>query len=215
MSISRGILALSFAAQALSYRPCPLLGRSWEPSTYLADATILQQAFETLQATVQNATETGLTDYGTWYPTNNSFSIGIFDVSTPGPLFSMQHASQSLQEAEQGVKEITQDTIFRIGSVSKLVTVYLFLIELGPRYFDRSVTEFIPELKKASTDCGPQHDAVDCVDWNKITLGALASHMAGVPRDCKLRLERPLERVWRTEYSLFRQTQPSPRSSAR
>ena len=82
---------------------------------------------------------------------------------------------------------MTEDSIYRVGSLSKLITIYLFLIEAGPRYWNYPITEFVPELAAAAEECSAEEDPVDCIDWEDITLGALASNLAGVPRDCKCR----------------------------
>ena len=185
MFIPKSILGLWLATHAYSWTPCPLLGQSVEPPTNLTNVPAVQEAFANLRATLKNSTATGLTDYGSWSPTNNSFSIGIFDATTPGQLFSYQHSSEALEGAEKGVKNVTENSIYRIGSVSKLITVYLFLTELGPKYWNRPVTEFVPRLKQAAENCSASEDSADCADWDAITLGSLASHMAGIGRDCK------------------------------
>ena len=82
------------------------------------------------------------------------------------------------------MKEVTEDSIYRIGSLSKLITVYLFLLEVGPSYWNHAITEYIPELEAAASNCLARKDPIECTDWHAVTLGALASHMAGVPRDC-------------------------------
>jgi CubicO group peptidase (beta-lactamase class C family) len=66
--------------------------------------------------------------------------------------------------------------------ISKLFTVYLFLIEVGDIHFSDPVTKWVPELKAAAK---APSDAVSRVDWNAITLGNLASQMSGIGRDCK------------------------------
>lgn len=190
MSIRKSSIGLLLTASAYAYTPCPLLGPSFEPSRNLGDAPAVQEAFETLQAALENSTKTGQTDYGTWAPANNSFSIGVFDATTPGQLFYTQHSSETLQNAEQGVHEVTADTIFRLGSVSKLITTYLFMVEAGPKYWNRPVTDFVPQLKQAAEECCASDDPVGCTNWDMITLGSLASHMAGVPRDCKHSLKQ-------------------------
>ena len=55
------------------------------------------------------------------------------------------------------------------------------MIEVGSRYWDRPITDFIPELAKYSNITA--HDSLDIVDWRSITLGALAGQIAGIPRD--------------------------------
>lgn len=177
--------SLLLTAHPYGYTPCPLLGQSWALPTDLPDAPDFPDALAVLQARLENTTITGLTDFGTWSSTNNFFSLGVFDATSPEQLFTFQYSSEALQNAEQGVKEVTEDTIFRIGSNSKLITVYLFLIEVEPEYWNRQVTDFVPRLAKAATKCSAHDAHIDCIHWNEITLGSLASHMGGLPRACR------------------------------
>ena len=161
----------NFTATTIAFKPCPLLGPVFEPPTDLSTDSTFQNAVDTLKQALDNSTETGSTPYGDLAASNNSFSIGIFDATSPGQLFSYEYSSPVLQKASQGVKHVTEDSIYRIGSGSKLITAYLFLVEVGPNYWDRKVTEFVPELEAASKKCSALTDPVDCVDWCNITLG--------------------------------------------
>ncbi|KAK5108392.1 hypothetical protein LTR62_008348 [Meristemomyces frigidus] len=91
------------------------------------------------------------------------------------------HGSMNIYE--HGVTEVKEDSVFRIGSGSKLITAYLFLIEVGMKYWGHPITDFVPELAAAARNCSASPDPVDCTDWSEITLGALASHMAGIRND--------------------------------
>ena len=55
------------------------------------------------------------------------------------------------------------------------------MIEVGSRYWDRPITDFIPELAKYSKVTAP--DPLNVVDWRSVTLGTLAGQIAGIPRD--------------------------------
>lgn len=176
-------LALTSSA-AFAYKPCPLLGPVFQPPTQLDQATTFQDALCNLTTTLDSTSKTGQTRYGTFTNNATSFSVGVFDATTPGGIFSYQYSSAALQNGTQGVKHVTEDSVYRIGSGSKLITVYLFLIEAGWKYWGHPITEFIPQLKSAAQNCSATSNAVDCIDWDEVTLGALASHMAGLPRDC-------------------------------
>jgi len=73
----------------------------------------------------------------------------------------------------------TENTVYRIGSNSKLLTAYTILVEVGHAYWHRPVTDFVPELAAAAASCNSTAEPLLCVDWHGITLGALASHLAG------------------------------------
>jgi CubicO group peptidase (beta-lactamase class C family) len=86
-------------------------------------------------------------------------------------------------------EKVSTDSVFRIGSISKLFTVYAFLLHGGLELLERSVTEFVPELRDISRDDGCFSD-LDIVRWEEVTLGSLASHMSGIGRDCENLLDQ-------------------------
>lgn len=80
--------------------------------------------------------------------------------------------------------QVDENTVFRIGSASKLWTVYTLLASAGEASLHDPVTKWVPELQAAAAAAGAD-DAVDFVRWEDVTLQELASHLAGVGRDCK------------------------------
>lgn len=77
------------------------------------------------------------------------------------------------------------NSIYRIGSVSKLLTVYAFLIHEGFARDGDSVTKFIPELAETAKG-NLMSDNGRLVNWTDVTVGDLASQLGGITRDCKL-----------------------------
>lgn len=73
------------------------------------------------------------------------------------------------------------NTVFRIGSPTKVFSVYAFLIEAGDAYFNDPITKFVPEL--AALAANQTGNALTKVAWEDITIGELASHMAGISND--------------------------------
>jgi CubicO group peptidase (beta-lactamase class C family) len=84
-----------------------------------------------------------------------------------------------------GVGTVESNTIYRIGSISKLFTVYMYLITASDASFNDPITKYVPELAQyAQSQAGVlETDDIDTVIWNNITIGALASHPAGIGRD--------------------------------
>jgi CubicO group peptidase (beta-lactamase class C family) len=76
----------------------------------------------------------------------------------------------------------TDETVYRVGSISKLLFLYTFLVEVGHAHWHQPITDFVPELAEAAESCSAKLDPLTCPDWNEITLGALASHLAGLGR---------------------------------
>lgn len=81
--------------------------------------------------------------------------------------------------------QVDENTVFRIGSASKLWTVFTFLASAGEASLYDPVTKWVPELQTAAVGAD---DAVDFVRWEDVTIQELASHLSGVGRDCKFYL---------------------------
>lgn len=116
-----------------------------------------------------------------------SFSMSIFSVHESSSIFEYHHTAQPSDGATEVVANVTADTIFSIGSISKVLTVYALLQQERKFHFDDPITAYIPELRDAA---GPQEqdgpDNVSRVSWDEVTVGSLAGHMAGIGRDCEL-----------------------------
>ena len=85
-----------------------------------------------------------------------------------------------MANSTSGVHVVDENSIYRIGSISKMFTVYTFLLELGDGYWNQPVTKYVPELAAAAKD-----DVITQVQWEDVTLGDLAGQMAGIDRECK------------------------------
>ncbi|KAF3039889.1 hypothetical protein E8E12_003956 [Didymella heteroderae] len=97
---------------------------------------------------------------------------------------SLDSETETEIQKTEGVKEVGPDTIYRIGSVSKIFTVLAFLAEVGDTHWNTPITEFIPELAQFSARALTQPiDDVRRTDWEDITIGALVAQVSGVGRD--------------------------------
>lgn len=170
---------------------CPLLGPAFPiPSSYASLAAIksTQASFRQL---LDQATSTGRTEWGPLDSLTTSFSIGVFSTRDAAPLFTHHYAAPGLNGSVAS-GPLNDDTLYRIGSVTKLLTVYAILTKIGDGYWDQPVTRFVPELARADRDGAALDDGIGHVRWSEVTLGALASHLSGVARDC----------VWTSDPSL-------------
>lgn len=164
---------------------CPFYGSEYPPPTDLPDNSIFAAAAANLTNTLNSALSTDARFNTT------SFAIQIFSTedSASIPLFAHYHTSPATQQATVGVTEITGDTVWRIASISKAWSVYLWLINAeGDKYFNEPITTFIPELRNIALhqrlNKTESADAVDFSRWQDITIGELAGQMAGIARDC-------------------------------
>ncbi|KAF2235028.1 beta-lactamase/transpeptidase-like protein, partial [Viridothelium virens] len=158
---------------------CPTLGPVF-PAPRTLNTNSLQDVFQNLTETLNHAIATGNGTHGA-VDNNTAYSVQFFSLIENMPAFEWYYTPAPIQNASFGTKKIDGDSIFRIGSLTKLFTVYALLLELGDIYWDEPVTKFLPELQKQSQES--LSDAVDFVRWDDVTLGALASHLAGVTRD--------------------------------
>jgi hypothetical protein len=61
--------------------------------------------------------------------------------------------------------------------------MYAFLLEAGYQYFSQPITNFVPEL--AALAASQSGNAITSVAWGDVTIGDLASHLAGIASDCE------------------------------
>ncbi|KAI2464940.1 beta-lactamase/transpeptidase-like protein [Annulohypoxylon bovei var. microspora] len=117
-------------------------------------------------------------------PNGTSWSIQVFSASDADdtPVWSHYHTATNLLTSNTpGVKSVDGDTVYRLGSVTKIFTILTFLAEAGDTYWNTPVTQWVPELELLAGKA--QYDPIMNVDWDSITLQDLASHLAGIVRD--------------------------------
>ena len=176
------ILALVGRSCAVNY--CPLLGAVYPAPQNISSNALAKSAVASLTAALDQAVGRNKTAYGEFSSASNSFSINVVSANEDRPIFQYQHTASQLDNAS--TTAVTGDTMFRIGSISKLFTVFALLLQEGTIIFDDPVTKYIPELADiAKTQITGKFDPVSQVAWKDVTIGALASHLAGIGRDCE------------------------------
>ncbi|KAF4637989.1 hypothetical protein G7Y89_g82 [Cudoniella acicularis] len=162
---------------------CPLLGPDFPEPKNLSSQPSIQAAVNNLTSVLQQIISTGNSSYGLFDSQNTSFALEIYSTNEPEPLFSQYYTAPSVASDQYGVKSIDTNTIFRIGSLTKLLTIYTFLIQDGDIKFNEPITKYVPELAAASQTYNATANPIDYVDWDDITIGELASQSAGIGRD--------------------------------
>lgn len=160
-------MASACHAAGLSCRPeGPVVPR---PSN-LADSKIIKNVTAELTSALDRSIAGDIK--AGWAVENTSFSLALvsIDQQSPGrPLWEYHH----LAEANvNGTKELSRDSQYLIGSVSKVLSD-LALLKSGLN-LDDPVTKYLPELR----DCSSQ------IPWHGISLRSLGNHLAGVPTNC-------------------------------
>ncbi|KAF2109353.1 beta-lactamase/transpeptidase-like protein [Lophiotrema nucula] len=161
---------------------CPVYGPSFPAPTSLSQSSVIKSAFSDLTAALNKAFETGNSSHG---PNDkvSANAIQVFSIDEDAPLYEFYREGSLL--SSPGTKKIDGDSIWRVGSISKLITVYMTLAELGDGVWDTKITDAIPELKGNEKW---KEDPVRHVNWDEVTLGALAGHLAGVAQSLTVQL---------------------------
>jgi hypothetical protein len=141
---------------------CPILGPVFPKPTELHSSVAFQKTLEVLYASLDHAFASGNTTHGTISP-NSTYSVQVFSATTKEPLLDCHQRGSDLL----GNRTVDGDSVYRIASTSKLITVYLLLLQAGETIFSDKVTKYLPELAGTAY-------------WDDITVGSLASHLAGV-----------------------------------
>ncbi|CAG8382869.1 unnamed protein product [Penicillium salamii] len=171
MLYSRWLLLLA-SAHAHGTTVCPLLGPAFPAPTALSKDETFLSATEGLTSKLHKAIDNGDLP-------SISFALQIFNGQEPNSAFSFYHTDEIIKFGNVGVNEVDENTIFRIGSISKLWTMFLYMTFGGIRHFHEPITKYIPELR-ANQGSSKSSNAIDQVQWEDVTIGELASHQAGV-----------------------------------
>ncbi|GAW26799.1 putative beta-lactamase transpeptidase-like [Rosellinia necatrix] len=162
-----------------------LLGPVYDPPTGLLISDALIAWSSQLSGNLTQVLQTGQSAFGDFEANTSSVSITIVSTqdAEDAPFFDFHYASPFLNDSDGGTNSVTKNSIYRIGSISKLVTAYALLVGYGWESWDHPVTQYIPELRVGASDGAG--DPVEDASWDEITIGALASHLSGIGRDCK------------------------------
>lgn len=146
---------------------CPLWGPLFPaPTNVVRKTAAVPDAVRNLKENLDLAIKNGTLE------SSVSFHIDVF--STNDIIFDYSYASPGSNDSLTS-GQIDKNTIFKIGSISKLLTVYSLLAATGMTHINDPVTKWVPELANA-----PFENDIDTVRWQDVTIGALAGHMAGV-----------------------------------
>ena len=170
--------------QSTSSKPCPL-GPPFPPPRSLSKQPSILAASKKLTTTLRTALDKGTTIYGPLDGASTSFSVDVYSLHEQKPLFTQHHSAPDLAHPTSGVSVVDSNTVYRLGSTSKLITVYLYLVSAGDTSWNDPITTYIPELASYAqqhVQSLPQNK-IEYFDWHSVTVGALASQLGGIPRD--------------------------------
>lgn len=186
-SSSRWPQAPDSYAPVVAYQKCPFNGQLFPPPAGAATAPAILAAELALRALLDAAVQQPGEGVLANVDVNGTFfSVAVFsaaedDGEGASPFFDYHYAVPGMENATGG-RELDNESVYRIGSVSKLLTVYALLAERGDRDFGTPITEFMGDLVDDSNEEYGE-DGFERIRWEDITIEALAAQIAGIPRD--------------------------------
>lgn len=175
------LLGAHAAVEQIPFSPCALL-RAYYPPLSISPASDAIGSFASNFATQWDdlIQAGGSEDYGPITPNTTSFSVVLFSGSADSDdaIFFEYHHTASMAQSD-GSTNVTSDTLFPLGDLTQLFTVYTWLLRMGETW-ETPITNFLPELSGLEALSGEVS-----IPWEDVTIGTLAGQMSGLPRDCK------------------------------
>lgn len=150
-----------------------LAGPAFVPPANLRGSDTLDSASKGFEDYIRSSTAIQFND--------TAWAIAVFSTHDDEPLYERYFTP----DYDIGSTDVNRDSVFRIASVSKVFSVWTFLNEVGDDHFHEPISRYVPELVIAANNSSDPvlYDDIDHVRWEEVTLGQLASQLAGIPRD--------------------------------
>ncbi|KAK3359532.1 beta-lactamase/transpeptidase-like protein [Lasiosphaeria hispida] len=114
-----------------------------------------------------------------------SYSVEIFSGTDDSSIWSHYWTAPNLGRFNSsGVLKVDTNTVYRIGSITKIFTVLTFLATVGDGVWNDPITKYVPEI--AALARGNTGSSIFETDWDSITVGSLATQTSGIIRDYAL-----------------------------
>lgn len=97
-----------------------------------------RQATDTLNQIIA----TGNSTYGPLDNQGTSFSASVFSLTSDEPLFEFHFEAPALNGSYTKGK-LTENTIYRTGSLGKLLTIYTWLVDIGDSVYTDPITKYV------------------------------------------------------------------------
>ncbi|OGM45034.1 putative beta-lactamase [Aspergillus bombycis] len=171
---------ISFFLATLVYSDdfCPLQTPLYPPPRALISNQDVKEASNNLTQAIEAALTTGTTDLGSLPINTTTFAVKVFSSHTEDSIYEYLYTSPTYSpKPGAGAENTTLDSVYRVASISKLLTVLTLLAHDGYTHWNHPITEFIPELDALARSENSR------VPWREITVGDLAAQLSGVPHD--------------------------------
>lgn len=112
---------------------------------------------------------------------NLTFSIGVFSLHDPAAAkLQYHHASPETVNAVNGTNKVDADSIYRMASVTKLITVFGGMLELTEAQWNTPLSEIFPILGQYARDHAEEADPISEIQWDSVTAWSLANQQSGI-----------------------------------
>ncbi|KAI1357944.1 beta-lactamase/transpeptidase-like protein [Xylaria arbuscula] len=180
-SLAARLLIITAIHTAHAKQNCPIYGLGYPKPTNLLNSQGIKNAASALDSVfaqyIDDANNTGSDTF--------SYSVEVFAASEPTPLWSHYWTAKNLATMNTtGVRKIDGNTVYRIGSLSKIFTILTFLAEVGDSSWNEPIAKFIPEIAAMAANASDNSHSLTSPDWGSITIGALASQISGEIPPC-------------------------------
>jgi len=154
MGLWRAFIVTSLAIAVHSVKNFPpenaltLLGPVYQATTnssWPQYANAASQAHDALS----KAIATGMSAYGAIDNQSTSFSISVFSATDNSTIFYFHFEAPGLNGSYTRGK-LTDDTIYRTGSIGKLLTIYTWLVDIGDSVFLDPITKYVVSASSSS-----------------------------------------------------------------
>ncbi|KAL1837870.1 hypothetical protein VTJ49DRAFT_3296 [Mycothermus thermophilus] len=162
-------LLLGLAVAVSHAQNCPLLGPAYPAATDVAGPAF---------AAARDIFEAALASDSDVKTDSVSFAFEIYR-TRQGRAESIYRTFNTASSRNVSA-QVGPETLFRINSISKVITVYTMLAKLGYQYWHEPISKFVPELADLPSQ---PNDVIRSVDWSEITLEALASQISGLAKE--------------------------------
>ncbi|KAJ8122621.1 hypothetical protein ONZ43_g1230 [Nemania bipapillata] len=176
LSISEifGLLALATKVVATSPNPCALAGPGFPSPSRLSNSSLLDEAIMKFGRSLDDA-QSGL------QANDTAWAVALFSSKENRTLYEHYYTPPIA-----GVPKVDSNSIFRIGSVSKVFSVWSFLIEVGDEHFNDPITKYVPELANLTriatfNDLAAGLDPIQALALGLPTLQSTDVPVCGVP----------------------------------
>lgn len=149
MGFGRALLGATLIASASAVVFDQTIDLSLLGPIYLSARDRSSQAWDNAvtQATaaLNQVIQTGSNSYGPFDNQGTSFSASVFDLTSNEPLFDFHFEAPQLNGSYTRGR-LTDNTIYRTGSLGKLLVMYAWMIDIGDSIFTDPITKYVVSL---------------------------------------------------------------------